>query len=57
MKEFDVTIIAKIRKTYRVDAETEDEAIETAHQIFTVVNDDIPEDYDQDTVDCEEVIQ
>ena len=55
MKEFDVTITATITKTIRVEADTEDEATEQAHQIFTVTNDGGPEKYDQDTVDCEEV--
>ena len=54
MKEFDVTITATITKTIRVEADTEDEATEQAHQIFTV-DDGGPEKYDQDTVLCEEV--
>lgn len=56
MKEFDVTIRAIVTKTHRVEADTEDEAIETAHQIFSVNNDDTPEDYEQDTVSCKEVV-
>jgi hypothetical protein len=55
MKEFDVTIIATVRKTYRVEGETADEATDTAHQLFSVLNDDVDESYEQDTVDCEEV--
>jgi hypothetical protein len=53
MKEYDVTIKAVVTKTYRVEAENEEEATETAHQLFTVINDDTPEDYEQDTVSCE----
>jgi len=56
--KYDVTITAKITKTYRVEADDEEEAIETAHQIFSVVAEEgIEENYDQDTVDCEEVTE
>ena len=55
MKEYDVTITATITKTIRVEADTEEEATDTAHQIFTVQSDGTPEKYDQDTVLCEEV--
>jgi len=56
MTEFDVTIRAIVTKTHRIEAETEDEAVEIAHQIFSVNNDDTPEDYEQDTVSCNEVV-
>ena len=50
MKTYEVTIRAVITKTYTVDGETEDEAIETAHSIFSVANETgVPEDYEQDT--------
>ena len=55
MTEFDVTIRAVVTKTYRVEANDEDEACETAHQIFNINNDDTPEDYEQDTVSCDKV--
>jgi len=54
-KEFDVAIQATVRKTYRVEAGHEDEAIELAHQLFTVQVDEVDEHYDQDTISCQEV--
>lgn len=54
-KLYDVTIVASVRKTYRIGADSEDEAIELAHNIFSVLNDDTDEDYDQETIACEEV--
>ena len=55
MKEYDVIITVTITKTIRVEAEDIEEAEETAHGIFSVANDGIPEKYDQDTISCEEV--
>lgn len=55
MKTYDVTIRAIITKTYRVDAETADKAVEEVHQIFSVLNDDVDENYDQETLDIDEV--
>jgi len=55
MKTWEVTIEAKVTKTYTVDAENEDEATETAHSIFSVLNDDTPENYDEETLEVVEV--
>jgi hypothetical protein len=50
-----VTIQAIVTKTYEVNAQTEDEAVEEAHQIFSVLNDGMPEDFEQDTLSVERV--
>jgi len=55
LKQYDVTIKAVVTKTYRVDAKDEDEAVAEAHSIFSVLNDDVPEDYDEETLHVEEV--
>jgi len=55
---YDVMIVATVRKTIRVDAKNEDEAINMAHELFTVASEDgIDEAYDQETVDCELVTE
>jgi hypothetical protein len=56
MTEYRVTIQAKITKTETVEADSEDKAIEMAHQVFSVLNDDVDEKYEQDTVSCEKAI-
>jgi hypothetical protein len=56
MTEYKVTIQAKITKTETVEADSEDKAIEMAHQVFSVLNDDVDEKYEQDTVSCEKAI-
>ena len=50
-----MTIKAVVTKTYRVDAKDEDEAVEEAHCVFSVLNDEVPEDYDEQTLNVEEV--
>jgi hypothetical protein len=55
MKEFDVTIKATVTKTYRVKAKTQQEAGEKAHQVFSVLNDDTDETYEQDTESVVEI--
>jgi hypothetical protein len=50
MKPYDVIIKATIVKTVRVHAETETEAIATAHEIFTLDCEQF-EDYAQDTIE------
>jgi hypothetical protein len=52
---YKVTIRATVTKTYTVNASSEDEAVEEAHQIFSVLEDGVPEDYDQDTLEVERV--
>jgi type IV secretory pathway VirD2 relaxase len=50
MPTYDVKITARVTKTIRVEADTEEEATEQAHQEFTVAPEDgIDEKYDQET--------
>jgi hypothetical protein len=56
MKYYDVVIEARISKTIRVPAdevEDETEAEEYAHESFSVLNDGLPESYNQDTIRVE----
>ena len=50
MRKYEVVIRATVTKTYVVEAENEDDATDTAHDIFSVLNDGTDEDYDQDVV-------
>ena len=50
MKPYDVIIKATIVKTMRVYAETEAQAIASAHEVFTVDCEEF-EDYAQDTIE------
>jgi len=50
-----VTIRTTITKTYEVNASSQEEAEEEAHQIFSVLCDDVDEDYDQETLSVEKV--
>lgn len=54
MKEWDVTIEATVRKTVRVQSPTRSQAIELAHEQFSVLNDDSKEQYTEETVEVEE---
>lgn len=49
--KYEITIQAIVTKTYTVEADDEDAAIEEAHQIFTVLSDDAPENYEQDVIE------
>jgi len=55
MKTYEVGIRATVCKRLRIEAESEEEAIEAAHEQFSVLNDDIPEDYDQEMDFCREI--
>ena len=55
MKTYQVTIEARITKSYIVEADNEDVAYELAHEQFSVLNDDTPERYEQETLDICEV--
>ena len=56
MKSYDITVRAIITKTLRVEANTQDEAVEIAHDLFDLhYEDDIPEDYDEETLEIKEV--
>jgi hypothetical protein len=55
MRTFEVTIKAVIRKTYRVEAEDEQQAQQQAHEQFSVLNEPgIDEHYSQDVIDIAE---
>jgi hypothetical protein len=56
LKIFDVRIQATVTKTLRINAETEKEAIELAHEVFTVAPEEgEPEKYDEECLSCVEV--
>ena len=55
MKNFEVTIKAVITKTYNVQADDRDTAYELAHEKFSVLNDDTPEHYEQETINIKEI--
>lgn len=55
MKTYEVTIRATVVKTYTVEAADDNEALNIGHEVFSVLNDDAPERYDQETVDVVEV--
>lgn len=52
---YDVTITATITKTYRVEAENADKAVEEANHYFSVIPDGTDEYYDQQTDSVREV--
>jgi hypothetical protein len=55
-KEYDVTIEARVRKTIRVKANSEDEATQEAHSLFTVAPEEgEDEGYNEETLDCKEI--
>ena len=52
MKTYTVVISATVTKEITgVQAKNEDEAIESAHDIFSVLNDEYKEKYESETVD------
>ena len=55
MKTYEVTIRATITKTYKVEAKNANKAVEEAHEIFSVLNDDTDENYEQDLLSVEEL--
>ena len=55
MKTYAITVRATVTKTYEIEAESRDEAVETAHEIFSTSSDGVDEDYQQETLDVEEV--
>ena len=57
MPKWNVHIKATVRKTISgIDAATEEEAIEMAHSLFTVVPEEgVEEDYDEETEDVERI--
>jgi len=55
MKTYDVTIRGIVTKTIRVEAESLEEAVADAHDQFFVGDCNFHEDYDEETLDVEEV--
>ena len=53
--KYKVTIEARVTKSYIVEADNEDLAYELAHELFSVLNDDTPERYEEETLDIREV--
>jgi len=53
--KYAVTIEARVTKTYTVEAENVDLAYELAHEQFSVLNDDVPEHYEENTLEIKEV--
>jgi len=52
---YEVTIEAKITKTYRVEADDTEQAVHIAHTKFNVNDDGTPEVYEQELLEiCEE---
>lgn len=50
MKTYNVTIKAEIYKTITVSADDENAAYAEAHEIFSVVSDEWPERYNEETI-------
>ena len=48
-----VTIQATVRKTYEVEADSTQEAQEAGTELFSVLEDDTPEYYNQEVIDIE----
>ena len=55
MKTYAITIRATVTKTITVEADNEDDAMEQAHELFSVLCDDIDEDYNEEVIDFEEI--
>jgi hypothetical protein len=54
MPIYTACITATISKVYHVEAPTEEQAIELAHGIFSVMSDGVDEDYDEQLTWIEE---
>ena len=56
MPTYEVVVRATVTKTYTITATSRDEAVSQAHEQFSVLNeDDVPEDYNEDTVSAEKI--
>lgn len=53
MAQYVVRITATITKNIEVEASNQDDAIELAHELFSVLNDENQERYEQETDFCE----
>ena len=54
MNKYEVTIQAVVTKTLLIEAKDSNSAEEAAHEQFSVLNDGVDEDYDQETLRIEE---
>jgi hypothetical protein len=55
MKTYEVTIRATVTKTLKIEAENANAAYIAAHEEFSVLNTGEDEDYEQETLDIQEV--
>lgn len=56
MNKYAVTIRATVTKTLTIEADTVEEAVAEAHDLFTVrYEDDIDEDYTEEMLDIERI--
>lgn len=55
MNCYEITIRATVTKTLNVTAKTEDQALDLAHDMFTLEHSGDPEKYDQDTIQIEKL--
>jgi hypothetical protein len=55
--KYKITIKGMVTKDYIVEGDDEDDAVIEAHEKFTVLNDDTPEDYEQETVRVEAITE
>lgn len=53
--KYEVTIEARISKTYTVEADNQDAAYQLAHESFSVLPDEAKEHYEQETTNIKEV--
>jgi hypothetical protein len=57
MKTYDITIRATITKTFTIEADSREAAIEDANEKFHVGHEfDVPEDYKQEVIRVEETM-
>lgn len=55
-RPFAVTVRVVIEKTYHIQARSDDEAVTTAHKIFSILAEDgVAEEFDQDIVSADEM--
>ena len=52
--KYEVTIEARVIKTYIVEGNDENDAIQNAHEVFSVLTDDAPESYEEHFVGIRE---
>ena len=57
MKQSEVEVRATITKTYTIDAEDPQSAAEIASEIFSVLEDGTPEDYQEEQLSIKEIEQ